>query len=134
MFPLEDIIHWIVSHTDPEMMTFSSVNGTKFETFRAEDYDEMYQISEPMTIMETPFSLPINNANSKDILKSWVKESARFRMTQPNLQDEDLAENISILGHIHMSTVWPRMHRNLSIELGDHARPTNQRGKTMQLV
>jgi len=41
----------------------------------------MYHMSKPMTIMETPFNLSNNNANSKDILKDWVKESARFRMT-----------------------------------------------------
>ena len=40
-------------------------------------------MSKPMTIMETPFNLPNNNANSRDILKNWLKELARFRMT-PN--------------------------------------------------
>jgi len=43
----------------------------------------MYQMSEPVMIMETPFSLPSNNGNSKDILKNWVKDPARFKMT-PN--------------------------------------------------
>lgn len=33
--------------------------------------------------METPFSIPIINANSRDILKNWVKDLAKFRMT-PN--------------------------------------------------
>ena len=36
---------------------------------------------EPVTIMETPFSLPNNNANSRYILKNWVKESTKFQMT-----------------------------------------------------
>jgi hypothetical protein len=46
VFPCADMIHWIVSHTDPETMTLSSVSGTKIATFRAQDYDEMYQMSE----------------------------------------------------------------------------------------
>ena len=32
-FPCTNMIHWIVSHTDPETMTLSSVSGTKLETF-----------------------------------------------------------------------------------------------------
>lgn len=40
-------------------------------------------MSEPVTIMGTPFSVPNNNANSRDMLKNWVKEMARFKMT-PN--------------------------------------------------
>ena len=82
-FPCTDMIHWIVSHTDPKTMTLSSVSETKFATFWAEDYDEMYQMSKPVTIMEIPFNLPSSSANSRDILKNWVKEPARFRMT-PN--------------------------------------------------
>ena len=77
------MIHWIVSHTNPETMTFSSVSGTNIATFRVEDYDEMNHMSELVTIMETPFSLPNSNANCRDILKNKVKEPARFKMT-PN--------------------------------------------------
>ncbi len=33
--------------------------------------------------METPFSFSSNNANFRDILKNWVKDLAKFRMT-PN--------------------------------------------------
>lgn len=40
-------------------------------------------MSKPMIIMQTPFNIPCNNANSRDILKNWVKELAKFRMT-PN--------------------------------------------------
>lgn len=35
MFPCVDMIHWIVSHTDPEMMTLSNVSGTEIATFKA---------------------------------------------------------------------------------------------------
>ena len=83
VFPCTDMIHWIVSHIDLETMTLSSVSGTKIATFRAQDYDEMYQMSKPVTIIKTPFNLPSSNANSRDILKNWVKDLARFRMT-PN--------------------------------------------------
>lgn len=38
---------------------------------------------EPATIMSPPFSLPNGRGNSRDILKDWVKEPTRFRMT-PN--------------------------------------------------
>lgn len=38
---------------------------------------------EPMIVMETPFRLPNNSANSIDILKNWVKELDQFRLT-PN--------------------------------------------------
>ena len=77
------MIHWIVSHTDPKTMTLNYVSGMKLTTFWARDYDEMYHMSDPVTIMKTPFSLPNNIANSKDILKNWVKEPTRFRLT-PN--------------------------------------------------
>jgi len=32
-------------------------------------------------VMSPPFSLPNNKANSRDILKDWVKEPAHFKMT-----------------------------------------------------
>ena len=37
-------------------------------------------MSKLVITMETPFSLPNSNANSRDILKNWVKEPAKFRM------------------------------------------------------
>ena len=43
----------------------------------------MYHMSKPVVTMETPFNILSSNANSRDILKIWVKESAKFRMT-PN--------------------------------------------------
>ena len=43
----------------------------------------MYHFSKPMITMETPFSIPSSNANYRDILKNWVKEVAKFKMT-PN--------------------------------------------------
>lgn len=43
-------------------------------------------------------------------------------------------EGASILGHIYMSTMWPRKHGNLNTELGDCAQQIGLRGKTMQLV
>lgn len=72
-FPCVDMIHRIISHSNPETITLSSVSGTKLATLWEWDYDEMYKISEPVTVMETPFSLPNNIANSRDILKNWVK-------------------------------------------------------------
>jgi len=32
MFPCVDMIHWIISHTDPETMTLRNVSGTKLAT------------------------------------------------------------------------------------------------------
>lgn len=83
VFPSVDMIHWIISHIDPETMTLSNVSGTKLVTFWTWYYDEMYQMSEPMTVMKTPFNLPNSSANSGDILKNWIKELARFRLA-PN--------------------------------------------------
>lgn len=40
--PCTDMIHWIISHIDPETMTLNSVSGTKIETLWECDYDEMY--------------------------------------------------------------------------------------------
>lgn len=40
-------------------------------------------MSKPIVTMETPFNIPSSNANSRGILKNWVKESTKFRMT-PN--------------------------------------------------
>ena len=36
-FPCADMIHYIISHTDPETMMLSSVSGTKLATFRVKD-------------------------------------------------------------------------------------------------
>ena len=41
----------------------------------------MYHFLLLVIIMETPFSKPNSSANSKGILKRWVKEPAKFRMT-----------------------------------------------------
>lgn len=82
-FPCADMIFLIISHTDPKTMTLSSVSGMKLATSWTQDYDEMYQMSKPMTIMETPFNLHGSSANSRDMLKNWVKEPTRFGMT-PN--------------------------------------------------
>ncbi len=77
------MIHWIISHTDLEMITLSSVSGMEIATIRAYDYEHMYHMSNPMITMETPFSIPRSNVNSRDILKNRVKELAKFMMT-PN--------------------------------------------------
>jgi len=37
-FPCVDIIHWIVSHTNPKTMTLSSASGTQLATFRMKNY------------------------------------------------------------------------------------------------
>lgn len=34
VFPCVDMIHWIVSHTDPETMTLISINEMNISTFR----------------------------------------------------------------------------------------------------
>lgn len=82
-FSCVDTIHWIVSHTDSEMMTLSSVKGMEISTFREKYYQQMYHFLKPMITMETPFSIPSSNYNSRDILKNWVKEPTKFKMT-PN--------------------------------------------------
>ena len=64
------MIHWIVSHTDLETMTLRSVSGVKIATFRAQYYQQMYHMSKLVITMETPFSIPNNNANSRDILNN----------------------------------------------------------------
>ena len=43
----------------------------------------MYHLPKPMITMETPFNIPNNNANSRDILNNWVKDPTKFRLT-PN--------------------------------------------------
>ena len=82
VLPCTNMIHWSISHIDPETMTLSSVSGTKIATFKAQDYEQMYHMLKPIITMETPFSIP-SNSKSKDILKKQVKELAKFRMT-PN--------------------------------------------------
>jgi len=64
-------------------MTLNNVSGTEIASFRAQDYKQMYNMSKTVITMETPFSIPSNNANSRDILKNSVKELTKFRMT-PN--------------------------------------------------
>jgi len=41
------------------------------------------------------------------------------------LQEKDVVEGVSILGHIYISFVWPRQHGNLPAELGGHVGPTS---------
>ena len=83
VFPCVNIIHWIFSHTDPEMMVLSSVSRIKFATFGAKEFQEMYHFPQLVITMDTPFTKPNNSVNSRDILKSWVKESYKFMIT-PN--------------------------------------------------
>lgn len=90
MLPCMDMIHWIVSHIDPKMMTLTSVSMMEISTFRAYDYGEMCHVSKPLITMETPFNIPSNNANSRDILKNWVKELVKFRMTPNQVYKEKI--------------------------------------------
>ena len=73
--------HVQIWFTRPSPTLSPRLSGTKLATFWARDYDEMYQMSNPATIMKNPFSLPNNSANSRDILRNWVKEPTRFRLT-----------------------------------------------------
>lgn len=75
------MIYWIVSHTDLETMTVRSVSGTRFTTLSEIDYNDMYQMTEMITIVTAPFSLVNNRAHSRDILKDRVKGPSHFRMT-----------------------------------------------------
>ena len=77
------MIHWIVSHNDPETMALSTASGTYFSTFRAKDFQEMYHLPQLVITMEKPFNRPNNSAKSRDILKRWAKETAKFKTT-PN--------------------------------------------------
>jgi len=78
-----DIIHWIVSHIDPEVMTLSSSSGTQLATFRTEKYHQMYHLPQSVNRMDALFDTPNNNVNTRDIMKHWVKEPLKFRLT-PN--------------------------------------------------
>lgn len=82
-FPCTNMIHWIVLHTDSETMVLSNVNGTKPFTFKAENFQEMYHLPQLVITMDAPFTNPNSSANSRDILKSWVREPTKFRTT-PN--------------------------------------------------
>lgn len=99
-FPYAGMIHWIIYHTNPKMMTLSSVSGTKLATLSTQDYDDMYQMLEPAIVMTLPFSLPNNRGNSRDMLKYWVKETAHFRMT-PN--------------HIYKTKIFRKVYQYLVI-------------------
>lgn len=79
-FPCADLIHWIVSHTDLETMLLSSVSGTKLATFTAENFQEMYHLLQLVNEIAALFTHPSSSANSRDILKSWVRDSSKFRM------------------------------------------------------
>lgn len=43
-FPCADMIHCIVSHTDPETMALSSASGTKLATFWAKYFQGIYHL------------------------------------------------------------------------------------------
>lgn len=70
VLPWAYMIHWIILHTDPNTMTLSSISGTNIATFRAQDYEQMYLMLNPMITMKTPLTLRNRNAKSRDILKN----------------------------------------------------------------
>lgn len=80
-FPCAEMIHYIVSQTNPKTMVLRSVSGTQLDTFGAKDFQEMYHFPQPVIIMDTPFTRSSSDANSRDILKSWVKNPSKFRTT-----------------------------------------------------
>lgn len=79
MFPCADI--WIATHIDLEKMVLSSVIETQISTFRVKDFQEMYHLPQLVITMDTPFTRPSNNANSRDILKRWMKKPSKFTKT-----------------------------------------------------
>ena len=82
-FPCEDIIHWIVSHTDPETMILSSASGTQLSSFIMENYHHMFHLPHLVNCMDPLFYAPHNNVNTRYIIKHWVKELSKFKST-PN--------------------------------------------------
>ena len=70
-FPCADMIHWIVSHTDPKTMVLSNFSTTQLATLRVKNFQETYHLPQSVITMDTPFPRPNNNANLRDILKSW---------------------------------------------------------------
>ena len=62
-------------------MILSSVSGLELATFRVEDYQQIYHFPLPVNRMDTPLYTANNNANTRDILKHWVREPLKFRTT-----------------------------------------------------
>ena len=62
----------------------SSVSRKKPVTFREENFQDMYHLLQSMVTMDAAFTKTSSSANSRDILKSWVKESSKLR-TMPRL-------------------------------------------------
>ena len=82
-FPHVDIIHWIASHTDPKMMTLSSTSVTQLDTFRMENYNQMYHLPQLVNHMDALFYTHNSNVKTRDIMNCWMKEPLKFRST-PN--------------------------------------------------
>lgn len=82
-FPCMNIIQWVVSHTDPEMMTLKSTSGKQLVTFRKEKYHHMHHLLQLLNYMVALFFTPNKNVNSRHVLKCWVKEPSKFETT-PN--------------------------------------------------
>ena len=59
-----DMIHWIVSHTDPKMMILSSV----------EDYQQIYHFPQLVNEIDAPFYTLNSRVNTRHILKCLVWE------------------------------------------------------------
>lgn len=81
VFLCTDIIHWVVSHIDPETMTLSNTSGTQIATFRTKKYYQMYHFPKLVNHMDALFFTPNVNVNNRDIMKHWVKYPSKFRMT-----------------------------------------------------
>jgi len=82
-FPCADIIHWIVSHTDPETMTLSNATGTQLSIFKTKNYHQMYHLPQSVNHMDELFYTTQIFVKAMDIIKCWVKEESKFR-SMPN--------------------------------------------------
>lgn len=80
-FPCADIVSWRVSHTDPKNMTLNNGNGQMIFYFLALDYHRMYRLLELEPLMDSYFYSITNYLSTKNILKIWVKELAKFCQT-----------------------------------------------------
>lgn len=76
--------------------------------------------------MDAPFTRPNSSANSRDILKSLVKE--------PSIQENNIVEVLSAFGHLRMLLIWPREDRKVLVELGDYVGSAGEPRKTFPLA
>jgi len=73
-----DVIKWIQQHLDTKITTLNSVIGQNIASYLAHDIELVYQLPKIEGYMDSPLYVFNGYLNTKDIIKTWLKEPDKF--------------------------------------------------------